>query len=251
MKCLKICIILIVVVTCSCLTTTTKTNMESNFKMSNTKSEAAAGMSIMDFLSNAMTKNNLQSTNQNTRSKTIRKKSHYTNHINNELNYELLSNSTNSTNPAKDLKKRIKDPNILLADDSLLDLFKESWLTITYKKLSNSNVFPTLNLPDFTETWIPTIEGVYERENKMFSPQTQDENHPPTKYSFYVRLSGKNFFYTSTKDDLQVLGSIPLSGMSKSEKYKNPTDNENCFKLFDIPERGIEPSTCRSSLVEV
>ena len=102
MKCLKICIVLIVIVTCYCLTTTTKTNaqlkLESNFKMSNTKSEAAAGMSIMDFLSNAMNKNSLQSTKKIVRSKNMRRKSHNHNQIYNEISYGLSGNTTNSTN---------------------------------------------------------------------------------------------------------------------------------------------------------
>jgi hypothetical protein len=123
--------------------------------------------------------------------------------------------------------------NIFLPDDSVLDLFKESWLKISYKKLTSTTVFPTLNLPDFSQTWVETDHNFF-RKNRLFNEAAKkNPQFPPSENSFFVRLNGLNLFYADDAKSLVTLGSIPVNTLFRSEKSAPSKTEPNCFQLYD------------------
>jgi len=230
--------------------------------MNTDNTEQSSGQSIMEFLSNAMDKstideqieekkNELQELERkrNARKRMVNRRRRYSRYSasgpaaasGNATNASTSNTNATNTNAtasgnstaANKTKHKKSNPDVLLEDDHDLELFKESWLTIAYKKLGSSNLFPTLNLPNFAESWIETIPGKFTRKNNAFDAAKKTPNDPPTEFDFYVRLSGKNLFYSANKKDLLVLGSVPLDGLANSEKFKDPQENAICFKVFD------------------
>jgi len=261
MKFVKIFIVAILLACIQGLTTTSKTTLKTqiksgvNFKMNTIKLNNEGGMSVMEFLNNAMEKNQIgvdKIGNANTIGTNDELSNVIANANSNEIKEQssvkklsssdnLISSPTNTkiiTRP----KRKQKDPNALLADDNDLKLFKESWLSISYKALESSGTFPTLLLPDLSESWI-SVGASSVRENKQYdASKVSDSNYPPTKYSVYVRLSGRNLFYSNGPKDMLVFGSLPLDGLIKTEKIQKSTEYEKCFKVFD--KRNIRWKLC-------
>ncbi len=264
-----------------------KLNSKLNSKMNSNSKSQKESLSMMDFLSNALEKNEIDEAAGNKKNKAEfreqeemenksltqelknlaekRKKKHVMReekaeeegkkeenmpkvsfklpHKGNQkvnVNLNQMVNGKNNTNLTVKILEKEENPNVFLKDIKSLDLFKESWLKVSYKRLSSRSTFPTLNLPNMSQSWIH-YNNFYTRKNRAYDPKkVKNPNYPPTKYDSYVRLSGKNFFYADTKDSLLVLGSLPLDGLIRSKR--NNENNEHCFLVYD--NRGFHWKLC-------
>jgi len=134
-------------------------------------------------------------------------------------------------------RRKPKDIDILIKSEDVLKKFKESWLTISSKRLEDEKIYPSVTLPDFTENWINTgpnscrINRLYEKE-KETNPE-----YPPTEYSFWFRISSRNFYYNSNSKSLNTLGSIEVSELKNIVKTK-----KHCFQIFS--KKGLHWELC-------
>jgi carbonic anhydrase len=74
------------------------------------------------------------------------------------------------------------------------------------------------------------IDGDYYRINDF----SKGPNAPPSNKHFWFRMSGRNLYYSTNKEDVNVLGSIRLKAISDVEPKKVYADDRFCFKILDV-----------------
>ncbi|MFM7854740.1 MAG: carbonic anhydrase family protein, partial [Flammeovirgaceae bacterium] len=72
------------------------------------------------------------------------------------------------------------------------------------------------------------------RINNAFDPTKSTGINPPTKLSFWFRLSGKNLYYASTKKDINILGTLAFKNVMGTLKSY---EGKNCFRVIDRARR--------------
>ena len=137
-------------------------------------------------------------------------------------------------------KRNSKDDDILLKSEDTLRLLKESWLTISSHKLNDESIYPTIHLPNFDQNWINTGPGAI-RLNRLFDErETNNPNMPPSEYSFWFRISYRNFYYTADNKSLNALGSIEVLNLKNVKKTTS-----HCFQIYN--NQGLHWELCAQS----
>jgi carbonic anhydrase len=140
--------------------------------------------------------------------------------------HKMINFLENKKNPKKKRRLRrrrsFKDP---------IKIIKNGWLKISSPNFLHTGKFPLLNLPNDSHIQIKTTKN-YFRINEAFNPMKKG-NFPPGKLYFWFRLSGKHFYYSQKKDDINVLGSIYMKNIKNA---KIPVEI-NCFRIIDKANR--------------
>lgn len=124
------------------------------------------------------------------------------------------SNSTNS-NYTVDLT----DPNIQLAE----------WMTVSSKSFLNRQKYPIIKTEE-EETELKLSDTI--RVNEKFTEAEAEGSK--NEFSFWFKIRGGYIYYFSTKEDINILGSIlakRVEDSSINSKFTN--EKETCFKVFD------------------
>ena len=127
-------------------------------------------------------------------------------------------NSTNSN----DLSKI--DSNQILLED---------WLKISSPSIRSSLRYPEIILPNNDRKSINTTHN-YFRINNLFKAGKEGTD-PLDELYFYFRLTKNFFYYTATKTDLNILGTIPMEFvLSISKEIKDDRIVEGREKCFSV-----------------
>jgi carbonic anhydrase len=139
-------------------------------------------------------------------------------------NSNPITKRSNRRKSRRTLRKRMvyKNP---------INILKNGWLKVSSYIFRNPNKYPQIGLPDGSNIEIPTNRNGF-RINETYDPNKKPPNFPPSRYYFWFRLSGKNFYYSTGKNDINVLGSI--SAINILETYKESDIGlRRCFRILD------------------
>ena len=107
----------------------------------------------------------------------------------------------------------------------------EEWLKVSSPSIRSSQRYPEIVLPNNDRKTINSTH-TYFRINSLYKPG-KDGEEPLDELYFYFRLSKNFFYYTTTKTDLNILGTIPMAfvlAVSKEIKDDRITDiNQNSY----------------------
>jgi carbonic anhydrase len=155
--------------------------------------------------------------------------SEYMTYEQNNTNSETYkaNNSTASSTTNKSYIIDLNDPNAEISD----------WLFISSDKLKNQEQFPMLKRNQGEEERHKfSIEG--QVVNKKFS-DSQKEGAVDER-QFYFRARAGYIYFTQTKSELNVLGSILMKKVSNAEPLNNAfntTTVSHCLNVFDFEEQ--------------
>ncbi len=159
--------------------------------------------------------------------------------LNNLYEAQRAPKSTKKTKAVP--KKVISEPqNQLVPQESELELLKEGWLSVSSRTFTNENIFPRLIKPDFSSDYIDVKENTSFRVNNNFNEaKEKDANFPPTKFSFYFRISKRNLWYTFGKNNIDALGSIPLEQIVNAEEKKQKSKESTGKYCLFVRDQGV------------
>ncbi len=155
-----------------------------------------------------------------------------------ELNFNNKNKNKKKKAPKIDEKvKKVKkakkvqsdNPDMILQPNEKLDILMADYMKISSPQFKNTGKFPPLELPDGKIVKIKIDKNFY-RINDF---AIKGENAPPTNLHFWFRMSGRNLYYSTNKEDINVLGSIRIENISDIEVKKAFEDDKYCFKILD------------------
>jgi len=120
------------------------------------------------------------------------------------------------------------NPDMILQPKEKLDILMTDYMQIASSQFKNTKKFPPLELPDGRTVKIK-IDNQYYRINDF----SKGANAPPSNKHFWFRMSGRNLYYSTNKDDVNVLGAITMKSVSNVEPKKPFDDDHFCFKVLD------------------
>jgi carbonic anhydrase len=99
----------------------------------------------------------------------------------------------------------------------------EGWVAISSTSFRNKRKFPPIVLPDGKEVMIK-VDTEYFRLNDLFiEDKKTDPSSPPWERFFYFRLSGAHIYYSMTKNDVNIVGTVALDNLNKISKDEDST----------------------------
>lgn len=132
-------------------------------------------------------------------------------------------NKKKKTKVIKIKRKKFSDP---------IKVLMNGWLKVSTPMFRHTGKFPPIILPDGREIKIQ-INRQYFRINQAFNPGNLSKNLPSGKKYFWFRLSGKNLYYSMTRDDINVLGAISVRNIVDSYPNKQIVSEKHCFRILD------------------
>ena len=138
-----------------------------------------------------------------------------------------------SKNGGKNKKKKpkvIKIKRKKYADP--IKILKDGWLKVSSSMFKHTGRFPPIVLPNGKEIKI-VVDKQYFRINQIYSPGRVSPSFPPSKKYFWFRLSGKNLYYSMTRDDMNVLGVVTVKNIIDSFPATDMRSEKNCFRIKD------------------
>ena len=205
------------------------------------KTETKKGETIMDYMS----ENNLSST------------------VNIPTKKQVKKNKKKKVKTKIIKRKKFKDP---------IKVLHAGWLQVSSTMFRNPGRFPPITLPSGKTLTIKTNKEFF-RINTDFNKSVKSNNSPPSKLYFWMRLSGKNIYYSSNKKDINILGNISVKNVIDAYKSDEYSKDSLCFKVHDREDRrwklcaetmndrnkwickikqvlGLEDRTCRVSNID-
>ena len=149
----------------------------------------------------------------------------------------------------KDKKKKKKVKTIQIKRKIFKDPIKvlqTGWLKISTTMFRKTNLFPPILLPNGKKIKIK-INKRYFRINEAYTKGNKDQAAPPSKKSFWFRISGKHLYYSMTKTDINILGDVTIKNVITTYKGQESKNEMNCFKIRD--REGRNWKLCAESLV--
>jgi carbonic anhydrase len=139
------------------------------------------------------------------------------------------SNTTNTNTNIVDLN----DPNAQINE----------WLTVSSPAFANRNKYPSLVSTDGTRALIDLSK--YERVNGNFA--TAKNEGAPIANAFWFKVRGGYIYYSSTKEDINVLDAIFAKKIENSRELAAISKNQaTCFRVVDFENN--EWKICASTL---
>lgn len=154
-----------------------------------------------------------------------------------------------STQQANTLKKKLVK-KYKKQSKKTTELITANWFMISSIAFRNVQKYPPIRIQN-NLIKIETDENDF-RINQAFE-QFEGGDKPPSKKFFWVRLSGLNLYYSSSKCDLNVLGVISISQLVSTSSLITEFSEGNkiyCFKVTDKSEElwkicGLEEDTVK------
>lgn len=195
-----------------------------NLKTSSSKSEKS---NSNENISESMIEN-YENSNQNTSDvKPVKKGSQQYHNLETRFGF---ANATDFN--VNDVLPPQENPDVIMEDAKNLHMLKQGWLQISSPDLKNTLRYPKLNLPDLNEHEIPT-EKNYFRVNEGFDPLRNPHSGPGPFY-FWFRLSWRNLYYSLGKNNINVVGAMPIKNIQDATRLDDFHRNTHCLKIFDV-----------------
>ncbi len=146
-----------------------------------------------------------------------------------ELKKTKTSKSEKKPRKAKKAKIiKADNPDMIMQPQEKLDIILTDYMKISSPQFKNALKFPPLELPNGDVITIKIDENYYRINDFSKGP-----NAPPSDKHFWFRMSGRNLYYSSNKDDINVLGAIRVKSIGDVEPKKAYEDDRYCFKILD------------------
>jgi carbonic anhydrase len=104
------------------------------------------------------------------------------------------------------------------------------WLQVSSNQFKSKSRYPAIYLPDGKEIKM-NLDKNFFRINDAFDTIQNKETGPWDNKYFWFRLSGSHLYYTSTKDDVNVLDAISVDNIIDTKDNNDPT--KYCFYVTD------------------
>ena len=139
----------------------------------------------------------------------------------------------------KKKKKTVKKKTLLIKRKKFKDpiqVVHSGWLQISSSMFHHTGRFPPMIIPNEKTITIKTNKDFF-RINTDYKKNNQSKDYPPGKLYFWMRLSGKNIYYSSNRKDINILGNIAVKNLV--DVYKRPDYSKQglCFKVYDREDR--------------
>ena len=131
--------------------------------------------------------------------------------------------------PQKEEKKEepAKEEEKTSSNETIVDLTKpsgvlEDWLSIASSTFGNKRRYPDIALSNGNVVNVQQGEG-HKRINENF--KKAKKSGARTQYDFYTKMKSKYLFYSTDKDDINIIDSIYV------KKIQNINNNDLCFNI--------------------
>ncbi len=108
------------------------------------------------------------------------------------------------------------------------------WLLISSKVFKSPNFFPEIYMGYDKENVKVKSDPNYFRINDAFGKDENEKNQPPSDKEFWFILRNNNIFYTSTKEDTNILGGVRIDHIQSVTSNKKNALNQFCLTINDI-----------------
>ncbi len=151
----------------------------------------------------------------------------------NKSNKKKVNQKRKMKNKKKNKKKKVKIIKIKRKTfkDPIKVIFS-GWLKVSTPNFRKNSRFPELVLPNKKKIHIYNTKN-YFRINTDYHRSHKGDLHPPSKFDFWFRLSGKNLYYATNKQTINVLGVISVKHMIDANSQDKSSKNAHCFKVDD------------------
>lgn len=121
------------------------------------------------------------------------------------------------------------------SNETIVDLSKpsgvlEDWLSIASTSFGNKRRYPDIALSNGNVVNVQQGEG-HKRINENF--KKAKKSGARTQYDFYTKMKSKYLFYSTDKDDINIIDSIYV------KKIQNINNNELCFNIESSSEENF------------
>ena len=137
----------------------------------------------------------------------------------NSTGNETKPKSLSGDNLNASLVVDLNDPNIII----------ENWASIESDQFANEEKYPRVKSK--SKEYQVKLNEKYERLNLAYKPGSTD---PPKKDQFWFRARGGYIYYTNTKSDINVLGSIFIKRFEDSQKEIKIEEKQGNY-TFTVP----------------
>lgn len=105
----------------------------------------------------------------------------------------------------------------------------EDWMLISSYSFRNTEMFPPITLPNFTQVYIETNKDLFRVNNVMCS----NLNKTDCNLRFYFRLAPRlHIYYAASDSDANILGTISIQDIKDVSSPQNPIRTENCGDVY-------------------
>ena len=124
-------------------------------------------------------------------------------------------------------RKKFKDP---------VKVFYKGWLQVSSPMFRHTGRFPPMLLPNGRTVTIKTNKNFF-RINTDYNKNNKSKDYPAGKLFFWMRLSGKNIYYSSNRKDINILGNIAVKNVFDAYRHDKTSKNPLCFRIYDREDR--------------
>ena len=117
-----------------------------------------------------------------------------------------------------------------------IKVLNKGWLKVRSTIFKHTGRFPPIVLPNGKEIKI-SVNNQYFRINQAYKRGSTSKSLPPKKKYFWFRLSGKNLYYSMTKEDINILGVVTVKNIVNTYPNNKILTEKNCFKIKDRESR--------------
>lgn len=104
----------------------------------------------------------------------------------------------------------------------------EGWLKIRSEEFKNKDKFPLIDINGKKQK-LKTDESNFRINQAFNETRKEDDDAPKSETDFYFKLAQNLIYYTVSKKDSNVIGSIDIRSLRESNQKKD----DLCFTLFD------------------
>lgn len=142
-----------------------------------------------------------------------------------------LSAKANPAPAANDKKEQGKDKGE--TPPAGKDIILNDWLLVASRTFKNSAVFPEIFTGHMNTNVRIRTDGYDFRLNDAHKKDANENNNPEQEKHFWFRLTKEMIFYSSTKEDLNILGGNKISHITHAATLKRHELGYYCFTIND------------------
>jgi hypothetical protein len=134
--------------------------------------------------------------------------------------------------PAPNAKKENSKPKVETTPADK-DVILKDWLMVASRTFKNNDVFPEI-FTGYMNTNVRIRTDSYDfRLNDAYKKDVNQNNNPDQEKHFWFRLTKDTIFYSSTKEDLNILGGNKISQITFTALLKKHELGYFCFTIND------------------
>lgn len=113
------------------------------------------------------------------------------------------------------------------------DILLNDWLMVASATFKNRAVFPEINTGYMNMSVRIRTDNYDFRLNDAHKKDDNENNNPDQEKHFWFRLTKETIYYSSTKEDLNILGGNKISHITNAAVLKRHELGYHCFSIND------------------